>query len=46
MPLSEDDADFEAFQRVLVEAHRRHPIRILAYCVLSNWPAPQNLVQS
>ena len=38
------DADFEAFQRVMVEAHRRHPIRILTYCVLSNhwhfvvWP--------
>ncbi len=38
------DADFEAFQRVLIEAHQRHPIRILSYCVLSNrwhfavWP--------
>jgi putative transposase len=42
--LFHDDGDFEAFQRVLVEAHQRHPIRILAYCVLSNhwhfvvWP--------
>jgi putative transposase len=38
------EPDFEAFQRVMVEAHRRHPIRILAYCILSNhwhfvvWP--------
>jgi putative transposase len=38
------DADFEVFQRVMVEAHQRHPIRILSYCVLSNhwhfvvWP--------
>jgi putative transposase len=37
-------ADFEAFQRVMVEAHERHPIRILSYCLLSNhwqfvvWP--------
>ncbi len=38
------DADFEAFERVMVEANERHPIRILSYCVLSNhwhfvvWP--------
>ena len=37
-------ADYEAFLRVMVEANERHPIRILAYCVLSNhwqfvvWP--------
>ncbi len=36
--------DFEAFQRVMVEAHQRQPIRVLSYCVLSNhwhfvvWP--------
>ncbi len=30
------DADFEAFQRVMIEALRRHPVRILSYCVLSN----------
>ena len=34
-PFRSDD-DFEAFQRVMVEAHRRHPVPILAYCVLSN----------
>ena len=44
MHLFGKDADFEAFQRVLIEAHQRHPIRILSYCVLSNhwhfavWP--------
>ena len=38
------EADFEAFERVMVEAHERQPIRILSYCVLSNhwhfvvWP--------
>jgi putative transposase len=44
MRLFAQDADFEAFQRVMIEAHRRHPIRILSYCILSNhwhfvvWP--------
>ena len=38
------NADFEAFQRVMIEAHQRHPIRILSYCVMSSdwhfvvWP--------
>ena len=38
------DADFEAFQRVMIEAHQRHPIHIRSSCVLSNhwhfavWP--------
>ena len=41
------DADFEAFERVMVEAHQRQPIRILSYCVLSNhwhfvaWPGTE-----
>ena len=30
------DSDFEAFERVMVEAHECQPIRILSYCVLSN----------
>ena len=44
MHLFGKDADLEAFQRVMIEAHQRHPIRILSYCVLSNhwhfavWP--------
>jgi putative transposase len=38
------DPDLEAFERVMVEAHQRQPIRILSHCVLSNhwhfvvWP--------
>jgi len=44
MHLFGKNADFEAFQRVMIEAHQRHPIRILSYCVMSNhwhfvvWP--------
>jgi putative transposase len=44
MRLSRGDEDFEAFGRVMVQAHRRHPLRIPAYCILSNhghfvvWP--------
>jgi putative transposase len=44
MHLFRNGADFEAFQQVMIEAHQRHPIRILSYCVLSNhwhfvvWP--------
>jgi hypothetical protein len=29
------EPDFEAFERVMVEAHLRQPIRIQSYCVLS-----------
>ena len=33
------ESDFEAFERVTVEAHLRQPIRILSYCgLLSPWP--------
>jgi putative transposase len=38
------EVDYEAFERILIEAHQRHPIRILSYCVLSKhwqfvvWP--------
>ena len=44
MRLFRTDDDFEAFRRVMIEAHQRHPLRILADCVLSNhwhfvvWP--------
>jgi hypothetical protein len=30
MHLFTQNADVEAFQRVLIEPHRRHPIRILS----------------
>jgi putative transposase len=38
------DGDFEAFQRVMIEAFQRHPIRILSFCLMANhwhfvvWP--------
>jgi hypothetical protein len=36
MRLLRTDEDFQGFRLVIVEAHRRHPLRILAYCILSN----------
>jgi putative transposase len=44
MPLWGKEPDLEAFERVMIEAFERHPLRILSYCVLSNhwhfvvWP--------
>ena len=38
------DKDFAAFQRLIAEAQQRHPLRILAYCLMGNhwhfvvWP--------
>jgi len=38
MKLFRHDDDFQAFQRVILQAHERHPIRILSYCILpSHW---------
>ncbi len=34
--LFKTDADYEAFGRILVEAHERHPIRILDWCLMPN----------
>lgn len=45
MHMFKRDADFLAFERVLLEAHRRVPIPILSYCFMSShwhfvpWPA-------
>ena len=45
-------AEFEAFERVMIEAHERHPIRILSYCILSNhwqfvvWPEEDGQVSA
>jgi hypothetical protein len=36
MHMFRKDADFETFERVMVETHLRQPLRILSYCVLSN----------
>ena len=30
------EADYEAFERVLLEAHERFPVEILGYCVMPN----------
>src|SRR5260370_33064304 len=44
MHMFRKESDFEAFGRVMVEAHLRQPVRILSYCVLSThwhfvaWP--------
>jgi putative transposase len=42
--------DFDAFHRILLEAHELHPLRILSYCVMSNhwhfvvWPREEGEV--
>jgi hypothetical protein len=28
------EADYEAFERIMVEAHERHPLRIAAWCLI------------
>ena len=44
LPLFQKDADYDAFEGVLVEALVKHPIRLLGYCVMPNhwhfvlWP--------
>jgi putative transposase len=44
LPLFQKEGDYEAFERVLIEALERHPIRILGYCLMPNhwhfvlWP--------
>mgnify|MGYP001589291891 CR=1 FL=1 len=44
LPLFQKDGDYDAFERVLLEALQQHPIRLLAYCIMPNhshfvlWP--------
>ncbi len=44
LPLFQTSGDYDAFEQVLTLAHKRHPTRILAYCVMPNhwhmvvWP--------
>jgi putative transposase len=44
LPLLQKPEDYDAFERVLAEAHARLPIRLLAYCLMPNhwhmvlWP--------
>ena len=48
LPLLQKDGDYEAFLRVLDEARAKHPVRILAYCLMPNhwhlvlWPRDQD----
>ena len=38
LPLFEKEGDYQAFERVLAEAHGRIPTRIIAYCVMpTHW---------
>jgi putative transposase len=45
LPLFEKDADYDAFERVMLAAMVEHPTRLLAYCLMPNhwhlvlWPA-------
>jgi putative transposase len=36
LPLFQKDADYEAFERVLVEAHEKFPLEVFSYCVMPN----------
>ena len=44
LPLFRKEEDYEAFERVMIEAHGLHPARILAWCIMRNhwhfvvWP--------
>lgn len=38
LPLFRKPADYEAFQRIMVEAHERHPLRVLTWCLMrTHW---------
>jgi hypothetical protein len=51
MHMFREEADFVAFERDMVEAHARHPIRVLSCCLLSNnwhfvvWPDENHGIQ-
>jgi putative transposase len=44
LPLFRKEADYEAFERIMIEAQARHPTRLLAWCLMKNhwhfvvWP--------
>ena len=50
IPLFRKEADYEAFQRIMIEAHTLHPTRILAWCLMRNhwhfvlWPREEGEV--
>jgi putative transposase len=38
MKMFRRDADYEAFERIIREAHERHPLRLLDYCIMpTHW---------
>jgi putative transposase len=41
MRLFRKTTDFEAFERIIVEAQALHPMRLLAWCVSENWLRPR-----
>ena len=50
LPLFRKEADYEAFERIMIEAHERHPTRIVAWCLMRNhwhfllWPREEGEV--
>jgi putative transposase len=50
LPLFRKEADYEAFERIMIEAHQRHPLRMLAWCLMRNhwhfmvWPREEGEV--
>ncbi len=50
LPLFRKEADFEAFQRIMIESHDRYHLRILAWCLMRNhwhfvvWPREEGEV--
>ncbi len=50
LPLFRKEGDFEAFERIMIEAHALHPLRILAWCAMRThwhfvvWPQEQGQV--
>ena len=50
LPLFRKEADFEAFERIMIEAQERHPTRIVAWCLMRNhwhfllWPREEGEV--
>jgi putative transposase len=50
LPLFRKEADYEAFERIMTEAHGLHPTRIVAWCLMQNhwhfvlWPREEGEV--
>ncbi|MGO8689377.1 MAG: transposase [Thermoguttaceae bacterium] len=50
LPLFRKEADYAAFERIMIEAHALHPTRILAWCLMRNhwhfvlWPREEGEV--